>query len=310
MGYNLRKKGYPIVDGVSRSEVSPTGGTRLTVSGRNLWGGVHNPGLASDLAPPVVICVHDNVCDVDFFESDMDNIVCTTRPKDGTRPAVEGKDPQVRRALRLSETLCASSMSTGIEIGSTDDPEATPARAGMEFPHATDFVKTGTGWRNGNSASETIAYLRTAKTADECKNETLKRGGQAFTWRSNYWKWGQPCWIYREPLLKPSQTCRGCHVFEAYSLVPPIVSAFFKFNGTYVGGTTNSRGNYYGRCYRTPWECGVKYEPAITPELVQADPPVVGIGHSLRVIGTLLGAGLADDESARGTLLLTPRSSL
>jgi hypothetical protein len=91
-GYTLRKRGYPIVNGVSRTEVSPTGGTRLTVHGKNLWGGVHKPGLASDLAPPVIICVHDNVCDIDFFESDMENIVCTTRPQDGKRPPVEGKD--------------------------------------------------------------------------------------------------------------------------------------------------------------------------------------------------------------------------
>merc|ERR1719199_1719275 len=172
-----------MVDGVSRTEVSPTGGTRVTVYGRNLWGGVHKPGLTSDLAPPVIICVHDKVCDVDFFESDMENIVCTTRPKSGKGIAAQekGKDPKVQRALRLSETLCASSASIGFEIQHSDVNQ-TPALAGPDFPKGSDFIRTGSGWINGDSTYETIERLDRVRTLDECKSETLKRGGKAFTW--------------------------------------------------------------------------------------------------------------------------------
>ena len=53
--------------------------------------------------------------------------------------------------------------------------------------------------------------------------------------------------------MNPSYRCNGCWKFHAYSLIPPIISAFFKYDGTYVGGSAGGQGNYYGDCYTKPW---------------------------------------------------------
>ena len=76
----VRSRVTPRVDSISPSMVGMAGGAQVTLKGSNLWTGA----APSEFSPPVVVCMQNRVCDVDYFQSGKNEIICRARPFNGT----------------------------------------------------------------------------------------------------------------------------------------------------------------------------------------------------------------------------------
>jgi hypothetical protein len=282
--YSVHKKGMPVVEGISPTQGTPLGGTRVTITGKNLWSGVKQAPDMQDLAPPMVICLQGRrVCDIDYFASDAGKVECVTRGVDEVPPPLPpGPDEGVKDALSASDRLCAQLSHAA------PDGYVTPKGV---------FSYVGTGWCDVGG-SKRIAQVGRNPSQAWCEAETLKRGGKAYVWRP----YRAGCTIYADYCSKPRAAGKASWKFKVFSLHTPVAAMFFKLNGGYVGGPVTGTWNVHSPCFADTGSCGFEYMRESPARLFHVDPQVAGPGGLLRIVGDFLRKNVTNT----GKVLLQP----
>jgi hypothetical protein len=137
----LKRVGYPTVNGVVPSSGTPLGSTKVTITGEYLWAGTHGFNNVQNFAPPVIVCLQGQVCDIDFFESTSEKLICFTRPKGPQKKSDIENAPQ--DAVSAPEDAMAA---RAAQISNLQCGRLEKAAPGGRVTNDTHFIKVGVGW--------------------------------------------------------------------------------------------------------------------------------------------------------------------